>query len=72
MDYILSLVGKDQETITEAIKKLAKNRKKVKVQEKEIDWTGGFKRGNLLAKKELESKIWYDCVLGAWTWKEWG
>ena len=72
MDYILSLVGKDQETITEAIKKLAKNRKKVKVQEKEIDWTGGFKRGNLLSEKEFGSKIGYDCGLGAWTWKEWG
>ena len=72
MDYILSLVGKDQETITEAIKKLAKNRKKVKVQEKEIDWTGGFKRGNLLSEKEIGSKIWYDCGFGPWTLKEWG
>ena len=37
MDYLLSLVGKDQETITEAIKELAENTKKVKMPEKEID-----------------------------------
>lgn len=36
MDYLLSLVGKDQDTITEAIKELAKNAEKVKNQEKEI------------------------------------
>ena len=30
MDYLLSLVGKDQETITEAIKGLAENSEKVK------------------------------------------
>ena len=33
----MSLVGKDQETITEAIKELAENTKKVKIPEKEID-----------------------------------
>lgn len=37
MDYLYSLVGKDQETITEAIKELAANAEKVKNQEKEID-----------------------------------
>ena len=37
MDYLLSLVGNYQETIPEAIKKLAENGEKVKVQEKEID-----------------------------------
>ena len=36
MDYMLSLVGKDQDTITEAIKELAENADKVKAQEKEI------------------------------------
>ena len=37
MDYLLSLVGKDQETITEAIKELAKNAEKVKIQEEKIN-----------------------------------
>jgi chromosome segregation ATPase len=36
MDYLLSLVGQDQDTITEAIKVLAENAEKVKVQDKEI------------------------------------
>ena len=36
MDYLFSLVGKDQETITQAIKELAENSEKVKCQEKEI------------------------------------
>ena len=35
MDYLLSLVGKDQEIITEAIKELAENCEKVKALEKE-------------------------------------
>jgi predicted RNase H-like nuclease (RuvC/YqgF family) len=35
MEYILSLVGKDQETITEAIKNLAENAEKVKKLEME-------------------------------------
>ena len=35
MDYLMSLVGKDQETITEAIKELAENCEKVKTLEKE-------------------------------------
>ena len=34
MDYLMSLVGKDQETITEAIKDLAANYEKVKAMEK--------------------------------------
>ena len=37
MDYLLSLVGKDQDTIVEAIKELAQNGEKVKIQKKEID-----------------------------------
>ena len=37
MDYLLSLVGKDQDTIVEAIKELAQNGEKVKIQDKEID-----------------------------------
>ena len=37
MDYMLSLVGKDQDTIVEAIKELAENSEKLKLQEKEID-----------------------------------
>ena len=37
MDYLLSLVGEDQDTITEAIKELAQNGEKVKLQEKEIE-----------------------------------
>ena len=36
MDYLLSLVGKDQETITEAITVPAENGEKGKTQEKEI------------------------------------
>ena len=36
MDYLLSLVGKDQDTIVEAIKDLAENSEKVKKNEKEI------------------------------------
>ena len=35
MEYLLSLVGKDQETITEAIKDLAENAEKVKKLEME-------------------------------------
>ena len=35
MDYLFSLVGKDQETITEAIKELAENSEKVKALGKE-------------------------------------
>ena len=35
MEYLLSLVGKDQETITEAIKELAENSEKVKALEKQ-------------------------------------
>ena len=35
MEYLLSLVGKDQEKITEAIKYLAENSVKVKALEKE-------------------------------------
>ena len=38
MDYLLSLVGKDQETITNAIKDLAENAEKVKLQELEITY----------------------------------
>ena len=37
MDYLMSLVGQDQDTITEAIKELAENVEKVKHQEKEMD-----------------------------------
>ena len=37
MDYLLSLVGKDQDTITDAIKELAENGERVKLQEKEIE-----------------------------------
>ena len=37
MDYLLFLVAKDQDTITEAIKELAENSEKVKKQKKEID-----------------------------------
>jgi chromosome segregation ATPase len=37
MDYLLSLVGKDQDTIVDAIKDLAENSEKVKLQEKEIN-----------------------------------
>ena len=33
----MSLVGKDQETIVDAIKEMAENREKVKFQEQEID-----------------------------------
>ena len=36
MDYLLSLVGKDQDTIVDAIKDLAENAEKVKAQELEI------------------------------------
>ena len=36
MDYLLSLVGKDQDTIVDAIKDLAANAEKVKSQEVEI------------------------------------
>ena len=36
MEYLLSLVGKDEETIAEAIKEMANNLEKFKVQEKEI------------------------------------
>ena len=36
MDYLLSLVGKDQDTIVDAIKDVAKNAEKVKAQELEI------------------------------------
>ena len=43
MDYLLSLVGKDQDTIVAAIKDLAENAEKVKDQENEI--------------KELNSKL---------------
>ena len=35
MEYLVSLVGKDQDTITEAIKELAENSVKVKALEKE-------------------------------------
>jgi cell shape-determining protein MreC len=35
MEYLLSLVGKDQETIKEAIKELAENSVKVKALKKE-------------------------------------
>ena len=35
MDYLLSLVGKDQETITEAIKEIAENSEKFKALENE-------------------------------------
>ena len=37
MDYLLSLVGKDQKTIIEAIKELANNAEKVKIQEEKIN-----------------------------------
>ena len=37
MDYLLSLVGKDEETIVDAIKEMAENVEKVKVQAKEIN-----------------------------------
>ena len=37
IEYLMSLVGKDQDTITEAIKELSENSEKVKKQEKEID-----------------------------------
>ena len=37
MDYLMSLVGKDQETIFDAIKEIAENVEKVKTQEKEIN-----------------------------------
>ena len=37
MDYFMSLVGKDQETITQAIKDLAENFEKVKLQENKIE-----------------------------------
>ena len=37
MEYLLSLLGKDQETITEDIKELAANAEKVKSQSNEID-----------------------------------
>ena len=36
MEYLQSLVGKDQETITNAIKEMAENTQKVKIQEKKI------------------------------------
>ena len=36
MDYLLSLVGKDEDTIVDAIKDLAANSEKVKAQEIEI------------------------------------
>jgi hypothetical protein len=36
MEYLLSLVGKDQETITEAIEELAENSVKVKALVKKI------------------------------------
>ena len=37
MDYLLSLVGEDQETITQAIRDLAENFEKVKLQDKKIE-----------------------------------
>ena len=37
MDYLLSLVGKDQDTIIDAIKELAKHADKVKIQEEKIN-----------------------------------
>ena len=37
MDYLLSLVGQDQDTIVEAIKDLAENKERVMKQEKEIN-----------------------------------
>ena len=37
MDYLLSLVGKDQDTIVDAIKDLAANAEKVKAQENELE-----------------------------------
>ena len=37
MDYLLSLVGKDEETILDAMKEMVENVDKVKNKEKEID-----------------------------------
>ena len=37
MDYLMSLVGKDQETIVDAIKEMAENVEKVKNQENEME-----------------------------------
>ena len=37
MDYLLSLVGQDQDTIVEAIKDLAENKERVMKQENEIN-----------------------------------
>jgi len=37
MEYLLSLVGKDEDTIKEAIEELAQNGEKVKAQEKVIE-----------------------------------
>jgi hypothetical protein len=37
MDYLMSLVGKDQETVTQAIRDLTDNFEKVKLQDKKIE-----------------------------------
>ena len=37
MDYLMSLVGKDQDTIVDAIKDLAENKERVERQDTEIN-----------------------------------
>ena len=75
MDYLLSLVGKDQDTIVDAIKDLAANAEKVKAQENEIN-----KLINELEKDKeeihyLKSKLdqKYDLVdeMEKWAWSNW-
>ena len=75
MDFLFSLVGQDQDTITEAIKELAENADKVKLQEKEIEklrsWTRGGKTRNLSCKEESRSKVWCYWRFGTWSWSYW-
>ena len=75
MDYLLSLVGKDQDTIVDAIKDLAANAEKVKGLENEIN-----KLSNELEKDKeeihyLKSKLdqKYDLVdeMEKWAWSNW-
>ena len=57
MDYLLSLVGKDEDTILDAMKEMVENGEKLKNQEKEIE---GYKEEVHYLKNKLDQK--YDVV----------
>ena len=67
MDYLLSLVSKDQDTIVDAIKDLPENAEKVESQELEIKERNGYELDIVRTYKEYDTKKNQNHIVWLWS-----